>query len=476
MIVACPGCSAKFRVADEKVGPRGARLRCSKCQTVFTVQHPVEEPPPPAPALQPRSGPPPLPRRTTLDARAAFEVDLEPHLGAAAGLADDPFAPPAAAGTGGVKLAPPPGGAPPADPFAAGAGLEFDAPAPPPPQRAATAFDDAFDPFAPPGPSPADALEGHGRAAPAAPDFRVGPGAGSLLSLEELTTPPARRLPVSMGPPPMAVLGATEDPFAGVAPLDAGLSELDDGPRSTAAPATGSRPVAALRPVTDSEPPLQLDPFGAAAVAADPLAVDEPRRVAAPQPAEQTGARRAEVPTFRFRDVLVSAMALAALLLLALAILVVWRGGLSPAEAFRPSAILAALAPRPPAGALSISGVTSGHYQREHGAPLLFVRGTVRSTSATPLEGVRVIVEVVRDGAVVASGEVPAGAVPGPEALHGAADAAALAKVLDEASRTSAPLAPGASAPFLVAFLTDPAGTSGAVLRVRPVAGGAAHP
>ena len=51
MIVVCTGCSAKFKVADEKVGPKGAKLKCSRCQAVFTVhREPVVEPtPPPAP-------------------------------------------------------------------------------------------------------------------------------------------------------------------------------------------------------------------------------------------------------------------------------------------------------------------------------------------------------------------------------------------------------------------------------------------
>ena len=38
MIVTCTKCQAKFRVADEKIGPRGAKVRCSKCQTVFLVR------------------------------------------------------------------------------------------------------------------------------------------------------------------------------------------------------------------------------------------------------------------------------------------------------------------------------------------------------------------------------------------------------------------------------------------------------
>ena len=37
MIVHCTSCQAKFRIADEKIGPRGAKARCSRCQTVFAV-------------------------------------------------------------------------------------------------------------------------------------------------------------------------------------------------------------------------------------------------------------------------------------------------------------------------------------------------------------------------------------------------------------------------------------------------------
>jgi predicted Zn finger-like uncharacterized protein len=481
MIVVCTSCSAKFRVADEKVGPRGAKLRCSKCRTVFSVQRPIEVPPPEPPGTAsqalpvvsaPRPAPPPLPRRnTTLDARAAFEVDLEPNLGAAPAPVD-PFSarPRAAAALDHADavadpFAPEPaGGAPAEDPFA------------PPAAHAAD-----HDPFARAAAAPADAFEDHGPpelVAPPAPVFGALPGGSGSLSLEELTTPPARRMRPSIDLAPLPMIGASEDPFAGSAPLDPGLSELGDGVHATAEPGAGSGSwgmAAPPRPAADGEPPLQLDPFTAAAVAADPLAVEEPRRRASPLPPEEpTAEQPIALASLGIRDVLVSAMALAALLLLALAILVVWRGGLAPSDALRPSAILAALAPRPPAGVLSVSGVTSGLYERARGRPLLFVRGTVSSTAATPLEGVRVLVEVVRDGAVLARGEVPAGAVPGPEALAGAVDGAALSRALAEAAAPAgARLAPGASAPFLIAFDDDPASLAGASLRVRPVAGDA---
>jgi hypothetical protein len=377
------------------------------------------------------------------------------------------------------------------DPFGA-LGPEPDLSPPPPvaapptaaPAVSPTSFED-FDPFGPPDsalhdPAPPEPPieEGLPPTPKPPPPYMAGASGSGSLSLEELTTPPARRLspPRQAEPAPMALLGATEDPF-GPAPLGPGLSELDAGViTSSAGPHTAGAPFEHGTEYA-AQQPIQIDPFAAAAVAADPLVVDEPSRGAAAvagaeAPPETTAEAAVSRRAFQLRDVLVSAMALAALLLLSLAILVIWRGGLSPADAFRPSAIVAALAPRTPTGALTASGLQSGLYERARGAPLLFVRGEVVSRAKAPLEDVRVVVEVVRDGAVLACGEVLAGAVPGPEALHGALDAEALARALAEAAPpTIAPLAPGATVPFFIAFLDYPANLAGASLRVQPVAG-----
>jgi predicted Zn finger-like uncharacterized protein len=48
MIISCESCQARFRLADEKLKPGGTRVRCSKCQHVFTVM-----PPEAAPAEEP---------------------------------------------------------------------------------------------------------------------------------------------------------------------------------------------------------------------------------------------------------------------------------------------------------------------------------------------------------------------------------------------------------------------------------------
>jgi predicted Zn finger-like uncharacterized protein len=45
MIIQCPDCKARFRLADEKVKTEGTKVRCTKCQNVFMVA-----PPPPSEA------------------------------------------------------------------------------------------------------------------------------------------------------------------------------------------------------------------------------------------------------------------------------------------------------------------------------------------------------------------------------------------------------------------------------------------
>ena len=49
MIAACPKCAARYRIDVKKLRPEGARLRCSRCETVFRVQ-PEAEPMSAAPA------------------------------------------------------------------------------------------------------------------------------------------------------------------------------------------------------------------------------------------------------------------------------------------------------------------------------------------------------------------------------------------------------------------------------------------
>src|SRR5512133_3316405 len=94
MIVICTKCQAKFRVADDKIGARGAKVRCSKCQTVFLVRPEGA----PASAASPGSG-----------------VELEPR--APSPPVENPFA------TAPVRWDPAAPSFPPPMPGASGAGL-----------------------------------------------------------------------------------------------------------------------------------------------------------------------------------------------------------------------------------------------------------------------------------------------------------------------------------------------------------------
>jgi len=48
MIAACPKCSARYRIERDRLGPEGARLRCTRCEAIFRVRAPAPEPPPAA--------------------------------------------------------------------------------------------------------------------------------------------------------------------------------------------------------------------------------------------------------------------------------------------------------------------------------------------------------------------------------------------------------------------------------------------
>lgn len=44
MVVGCPKCKVKLKVADEKIGPEGLKIKCPKCSTVLMVRKPVAAP------------------------------------------------------------------------------------------------------------------------------------------------------------------------------------------------------------------------------------------------------------------------------------------------------------------------------------------------------------------------------------------------------------------------------------------------
>ena len=64
MIATCPRCSARYRIAKEKLRPEGVRMRCARCEAVFRVRPPAPASPPAAvasPSLPRAEAPPTQP-------------------------------------------------------------------------------------------------------------------------------------------------------------------------------------------------------------------------------------------------------------------------------------------------------------------------------------------------------------------------------------------------------------------------------
>lgn len=88
MIVTCAQCQARFKLADEKLKAGGTKVRCSKCQTIFTVFPPEQEtdaslaaaaseaPPAPEPVGQEAAPEPSTPETTPVE--RAFDFGSEP--------------------------------------------------------------------------------------------------------------------------------------------------------------------------------------------------------------------------------------------------------------------------------------------------------------------------------------------------------------------------------------------------------------
>jgi len=538
MIVICTQCQAKFRVAEEKIGPRGAKVRCSKCQNVFVIHRELGSmplgTPPPAAALsaarpaapQAAAWPaPPVRAPAPRPPPSALDVDLEPRAVPPA-AADpfaappDPFAPrevesPFAAAD---PFAPAPSSD---DPFLAAALAARAAPArterppdplstPDPAAASAALLAQAADPFAASvSPRPpalpvtdlSDLLGASARApsreAPALDDRLAPPeppepppaGPSDLgIALEDRVTPPAfaRGAGVAAADPfgDAGPSGGLEPEFGGRAAFETGAFDpAGPGAFDGAGPnafdggmafAEASEPLRLATETTSPGPP----PLPAARPPAEPApaaaARPVPARAAlpAPAPARLEPAPSDRIPGgrgSRFRAVAVNALALAALLVVALAIRVLWSsGGRIEPGALRPSAILGTLRRGSADGPFAATEVRNGLYDRERAPPVLFVRGTVVARAGAPtVPRVRVAVELVRDGTVLARGEATAGAVPTPEELWRAADDAALAEVAERAkARAPRSIRAGDAVPFLVALADYPADLGAVTVRV----------
>ncbi len=84
MVIQCPDCQTRFKLADEKIKPEGIKVRCSRCRHIFSVLPPAEapEPAPEVPADEP------APREEEVDF-GAFNMESVPAAGDSSPAATD---------------------------------------------------------------------------------------------------------------------------------------------------------------------------------------------------------------------------------------------------------------------------------------------------------------------------------------------------------------------------------------------------
>jgi predicted Zn finger-like uncharacterized protein len=402
VVVQCPTCSSKFRIADEKVTDRGVRVRCTSCKNVFQVRKsglsPADEaeapkPAPSRPSTGPRfTRPPAQSKPAPAGAAAARRVETEDLFGMAELTGDAPSTRRFTPATAKPVIQPLP------------------------------SFDDID-------------LEAQGDAQPLEIATERPPSRGeAALDVEPLRPP----LPPAPLPPTVSgehvMLGAfkasIKDPFDG---MDMGQ------------PGTGVLELA-TQPKKDK-----------LAEAAE--AEQKPARVklAQPQPSEPP-AREPEPPQSKTLTSAVLTGALAAAVVIAAVAVSALRG--NPGIGWFGFGA---------GGDLVATRVVNGVYQTASGKQVFYVRGRVENRGPDARGPIRVVAEVLHDGAPESRAEAVAGAEPTPEdvySLKSAADAEKLTRTLDAAA-ASKKAPPGGSLPFFAVIAEPPPDLRNRTVRVR---------
>ena len=442
MIVTCSSCHARFRVPDGRIGPKGARIRCSRCGTVFAaagapaaVESSAEVAAPPRPSLPTQPGPPPggLAGPPAFPPAPAFEIPLDdpfaPHLSARP-PEPDPFAAPVvskspAASSAQALASAPPGGPtgsfplPDDAPSAVGAG-ENGGPD--------GELGGDWDPF---GITPKEAGAGQ-----AVGELALqGDSLVDTLALEERPAPRPTSPPAVDSGAALQLPGPNaSDPFvtADLVGVEPSLTPDGTGASELLPPPDAAEPLAAAQSVAEPVTGLEEIP---------------PREVVV-----QTPRRRAQ----RVGAAVASAISLAILAAAAVGLFMAGR-----VELARHLPWLRRTDPGP----VEVTELRGGLYETAGGGTVLVVRGRVVARRA--MNGpVSVRVELVRDERPVAKASTLAGAEATPEQVFGAETpekVAALTRNLDEHAATG--LAKGGTVPFLVLFAPPIPELRGAALR-----------
>jgi predicted Zn finger-like uncharacterized protein len=459
VVVQCPTCQSKFRIADEKVTDRGVRVRCTSCKNVFQVKK--------AGAAGADSGP-----GTTMDL-SALGASAVAKAGAASRPTTDPLRKGAARPT--------------TDPLRKAAARPTTDPLRNVAARPTTdplrnvAARPTTDPLRKAAARPTtDPLR---KAAARPTTDRLRNAAGGATQRENGS---GRRLDVD------DLFGMAE--LTGDAPLSAGLDpalpapgkpppapspdfgdldfDLSEPPATNAArppppPEAVEAGLPSLDPVMPPPPPVEAagpmvvedeDPFGSTSPAASSAAELPVLDLTAGGSAEAPAPRAphppttgpVEPPTAPARALLSSA--LTGLLGAALALVVVIAAALSDETA-------AGWLGFGPAAQVIATGVVSGLYDTASGKPVFYVRGRVENRTNKVRGPVRVTAELVAEGTSEAKAEAMAGAEPTPEdvwSVRSPADADRLSRTLQSA-RVARKLEPGASLPFFAVMAEPPA-------------------
>ena len=443
MVVQCPTCQSKFRIADDKVTDRGVRVRCTSCKNVFQVRKPGSA-----------GGEAPGPGQTTDLSSLAAKL-----LGKAKGVAGT--RPP----TDPLKQAKP---RPPTDPLRPGASRPPSGPigtdrTRPPSNPIRT--DRTRPPSGPIRADPGRPATGPVRTKPPTGPVRGAPAdrdtaeeaesaarkldADALFGMNELV---GEELDIVAPPAPARSARAAAKPQE----PDSDALELDIGELS--APAQTIEPASTQRGA--GEEPLELaDVRSPAKVKTGPVLGAEQAGLRPPTPRPQTKRiptgpistpRRPppEPETGPVRALLSSALTgvLAAgvvVLILAIAAL---SGG--PGSGFLGKGS---------SSDLVATKIVSGLYDTASGKPVFFVRGRVENRGKQVRGPVRVTAELVADGSTEAHADSLAGVEPTAEdvySVRSANDAEKLTRAL-ESAKVRRKVQPGESIPFF-AIIADP--------------------
>jgi predicted Zn finger-like uncharacterized protein len=484
VVVQCPTCQSKFRIADEKVTDRGVRVRCTSCKNVFQVRKPG------ASASEP-SGP-----GTTIDLASLGAATLaRSGLGGAAkpGAAARPGTGPVKPSTGPVKpstgpVKPSTGPVKPSTgPLKPSTGPVKPSTGPVKPSTGPVK--PSTGPVKPstgplrttarPSTGPVKPATGPVRAAaarPAAP-IQTDDGAARRLDVDDLfgMAELTGDSPLSAGLDP-----AVPPAKAAEAPAMGGLNDLElEIETAHKAMQPGIAVDAPLPPLDPPLPPANGAPEHAGQAALD-LPLDDsidleevPASPLEPAPASpksepirrpvtkpQQPARPAE-PEIAPARALVSS-AFTGLLGAALAIIVVIASALSADGT-------AGWLGFGPASEVIATGVVSGLYDTAGGKPVFYIRGRIQNRSDKVRGPVRVTAELLADGAAEAKAETIAGAEPTPEevwSVRSSADVEKLTRTLQSA-RVNRKLQPGASLPFFAVIPDPPADLDRHRLQIR---------